>query len=127
MATLDDVRAAALVLPRTYEQLVREWIKFKVGRLVYAAVSPDETVLGFGFPKEERAALIASDPVRFLMPARADERYRWVQARLPLLGVDEVGELVLDAWCMVVPKRLAAEQIAGISKDFGSDSAHSSW
>ena len=112
MATLDQVRAMALALPRTYEQLVRERVKFKVGRLVYLSVSPDETVMGFGYPKEERAALVASDSDRFLLPVRADERYHWVQARLGTLGEDELAEFIFDAWCMVVPKKVIAEHIA---------------
>jgi hypothetical protein len=112
MATLDRVRAVALALPRTYEQLVRERVKFKVGRLVYVSVSPDETTMGFAYPKEERAALIAADPDRFLMPVRADERYHWAQARLGTLGEDELAELIFDSWCMVVPKKVIAEHIA---------------
>ena len=55
MATLDDVRAIAMSLPRTSEHLIRDHVKFRVGRIVYASVSPDEERLGFGFPREERA------------------------------------------------------------------------
>jgi hypothetical protein len=56
MATLDDVRRIALPLPRTSEHLIGDHTKFRVGSLVYASVSADEERLGFGFPKEERAA-----------------------------------------------------------------------
>ena len=62
MATLADVRAIAISLPRTSEHLIRDHVKFRVGRIVYASVSPDEERLGFGFPREERAALVASRP-----------------------------------------------------------------
>lgn len=41
---------------------VRGRLKFRVGQLVYVAFSLDETVMGFGFPKEERAALVGGDP-----------------------------------------------------------------
>jgi hypothetical protein len=108
MATLEDVRRIALSLPRTTEHLIREHTKFRVGRIVYAAVSPDEERMGFGFPKEERAALVASEPDKFMMPLPSDERYQWVRARLPVLEVDELRELLIDAWCMVVPKKVAA-------------------
>ena len=50
MATVDDVRAIAMSLPRTSEHLIRDHVKFRVGRIVYASVSPDEERLGFGFP-----------------------------------------------------------------------------
>jgi hypothetical protein len=112
VATLDDVRRIAVSLPRTTEHLIRDHVKFRVGRLVYASVSPDEERLGFGFPKEERAALVASRPETFMMPLPSDERYQWVRARLSMLDVDELRELLVDAWCMVVPKRVAAEYLA---------------
>ena len=104
MATVDDVRAIAMSLPRTSEHLIRDHVKFRVGRIVYASVSPDEERLGFGFPREERAALVASRPETFMMPLPSDERYQWVRARLPVLDVDELRELLTDAWCMCVPK-----------------------
>ena len=108
MASLDDVRAIAMSLPRTSEHLIRDHMKFRVGRIVYASVSPDEERLGFGFPREERAALVASRPEMFMMPLPSDERYQWVRARLPVLGADELRELLIDAWCLVVPKKVAA-------------------
>jgi hypothetical protein len=119
MATLEDVRRIALALPRTTEHLVGEYTKFRVGRLVYAAVSPDEERMGFGFPKEERAALVASEPDKFMMPLPADERYQWVRARLPVLDADELRELLIDAWCMVVPKRVAAAYLDSLGIEHG--------
>ena len=99
MVTVADVRALALTLPRTTEHLIRDRVKFRVKQIVYCAFSRDETIMGFAFPKEERAALVAGDPDRFLMPARSDERYHWVQARLGTLREDELAELIFDAWC----------------------------
>ena len=64
--------------------------------------------MGFGFPKEERAALVAAEPDKFLMPVRSDERYNWVRVRLAAIDEAEMTELVIDAWRMVVPKRVAA-------------------
>ena len=80
--TIDDARAIAATLPRSYEALVRDRVKFRVGSMVYAAFSRDETIMGFGFPREEREALVASEPDKFLMPEPSDLRYRWVQVRL---------------------------------------------
>jgi len=107
--TIDDVRAVVAPLPRSYEVLVRDRVKFRVGRIVYLAFSRDETVMGFAFPKEERAALVASEPDKFLLPSKSDLRYNWVQVRLAALDHAEMRELVLDAWRMVVPKRIARE------------------
>lgn len=108
MVTLDDVRALAGRLPRSYEALVRDRVKFRVGRIVYLAFSADESIMGFGFPKDERDALVASEPDKFLMPVQSDLRYNWVLVRLSAIEHAEMQELVLDAWRMVVPKSVAA-------------------
>jgi hypothetical protein len=109
--TIEDVRELALGLPRTYEALIRDQIKFKVGPIVYVAFSRDETQMGFAFPKEEREGLIAAEPDKFLMPRKSDQRYNWVEVRMDAIDPDEMRELVLDAWRMVVPKRVAAEHL----------------
>jgi hypothetical protein len=106
--TIDDARAIASTLPRSYEALVRDRVKFRVGRIVFAAFSRDETVMGFGFPKDEREALVASEPDKFLMPRPSDMRYQWVCVRLDAIDVDELRELLVDAWRMCVPKKVAA-------------------
>ena len=109
MVTIDDVRAVASTLPRSYEVLVRDRVKFRVGRIVYLAFSRDESEMGFAFPKEEREALVASEPDKFMMPSRADMRYHWVDVRMDAIDEAEMRELVIDAWRMAVPKRVAAE------------------
>ena len=111
MVTVDDVRAVVRDLPRSYEVLVRDRIKFRVGSYVYVAFSRDESTMGFAFPKEERADLVASRPDVFELPPESDLRYHWVVARCDVLDVDEMHELVLDAWRMVVPKKVAREQL----------------
>jgi hypothetical protein len=105
--TVEDVRPIALSLPRSYEVVVRDRIKFRVGRLVYLAFSRDETVMGFGFPKEERAALVASEPEKFMLPRASEMRYNWVLVRLDAIALDELRELIVDAWRMCVPKKVA--------------------
>jgi hypothetical protein len=107
VVTIDDVREAVAGLPRSYEALVRDRVKFRVGRIVYLAFSRDERIMGFAFPKEERDALVASEPEKFLMPPAADLRYNWVCVRLDALGRDEMEELVVEAWRMVVPRGVA--------------------
>ena len=109
MATIDDVRELARTLPRSTEHLVRDRVKFRIKSIVYVGFSRDEKLMGFAFPKEERDGLIASEPDKFLLPPAGDLRYNWVVARLEALDRDEVRELVLDAWRMCVPKKVAAE------------------
>jgi hypothetical protein len=109
MATVDEVRSLASQLPRAYEVLVRDRVRFRVGRIVWLAFSRDETEMGLAFPREEREAVVASAPDRFLMPGKADLRYNWIEVRLAAIDFEELRELVLDAWSMAVPKRVAEE------------------
>lgn len=111
MTTIDRVREVALRLPRSYEALVRDRVKFRVGRLVYLAFSHDESTMGFAFPKEERVALVAARPDTFAMPGTGDLRYNWAVVRLAAIDDTEMSELVVDSWRMVVPKRVAAEHL----------------
>ena len=111
MVTIDNIRPLALSLPRSYEALVHDRVKFRVGRIVYLAFSRDETIMGFAFPKEEREMLVASEPDKFQMPSQSDMRYHWVHVRLDALDEQEAHELVVDAWRMVVPKRVALEHL----------------
>jgi hypothetical protein len=111
MVTVDDIRDIARPLPRSYEVVVRDRIKFRVGRIVFLALSRDETILGFGFPKEEREAWVAAEPELFQLPAQSDLRYNWLQANLAALDRPRLEELIVDAWCMVVPKRVATQYL----------------
>ena len=109
LVTTEDIRRIALALPRTTEHLIHDRVKFRVGRLVYVSLSRDETVMGFAYPKDERDALVASDPSKFLPPEPVDVRYHWVRVRLAALDAEELRELVVDAWRMVVPKGVARD------------------
>jgi hypothetical protein len=106
--SLSDVRAIALPLPRTEEHLIRDVVKFRVKSIVYAAVPPDEAVMGVGFPKEERAPIIAAEPEKFLMPRLSDQRFNWIRVRMDAIDEQELRELVIEAWRMCVPKFLSA-------------------
>ena len=121
MVTVDDVRELALTLPRSYEAVVRGRLKLRVGRIVFLAFSKDETMMGFGFPKEEREALVESEPDKFLMPKPSDMRYQWVVVRLAAIEEDEMRELVLDAWAMCVPKKVSREHFAKLGLHFNAD------
>ena len=107
MAVIDDVRALGAELERSYLADVRGRLKFRVGQMVYVAFSLDESVMGFAFPKEERAALVAGNPRKFQMPSDSDLRFNWVHADLTVLEAAEARELVVDAWRMVVPAKLS--------------------
>jgi hypothetical protein len=118
--TVDEVRRLALTLPRSSEHLIRDRVKFRVGSLVYVAFSHDETLMGFAYPKEERDALIAERPELFRLPGTSDLRFNWVVACLDALDLHEMRELVVDAWRMCVPKRVAAAYDASLGEGRGA-------
>ncbi|ALG12431.1 MmcQ/YjbR family DNA-binding protein [Kibdelosporangium phytohabitans] len=109
MVTVEQIRAVALTLPRAYEAIVRDRVKFRVGQIVFAALSRDETTMGFGYPKAQRDALISGEPDKFFPPSKSDERFNWVQVWLSAIDEQEMRELVIDAWRMCVPKKVIAE------------------
>ena len=111
MVTGDEVRQFAATLPRAYEAFVRDRIKFRVGRIVFLSLSPDESLMGFGYPREEREALVAGEPEKFLMPIPSDMRYQWVRCRLSAIDYEEMKELVVDSWRMCVPKKVWTEYL----------------
>ena len=106
MAVVDDVLPLGEALDRSYIAHVAGRLKFRVGSIVYVAFSLDETIMGFAFPKEERLALVESDP-RFHLPDGSDMRFHWVHATLAELDPAETRELVVDAWRMVVPQKVS--------------------
>jgi hypothetical protein len=108
VVTVDEVRALAGSFPRSSEAFVRGRIKFRVGRIVWLAFSRDGSVMGFAFPKEWREALVTTEPDKFMLPTGGDLRYNWALVRLAALDAEEMRELVLDAWAMVVPASVSA-------------------
>src|SRR5690348_14607312 len=107
MAVIEDVRRLGVELERSYEVYVHGRLKFRVKQIVYVAFSVDERVMGFAFPREERAALVASEPHKFQLPSASDMRFNWVHADLAELDPTEARELVVDAWRMVVPRKVS--------------------
>jgi hypothetical protein len=106
---MDDVLPLARSLPRSYEAFVRGQLKFRVGRIVWLAFSRDATIMEFAFPKEWRQVLVDGEPDKFMLPRASDMRWNWVHVRLAALDHEEMRDLVLDAWRMVVPRFVSAE------------------
>jgi hypothetical protein len=51
-----------------------------------------------------------------MLPIESELRWNWVRVRLAAIDSAEMRELVLDAWSMVVPKRVAAAYAAPLSR-----------
>jgi hypothetical protein len=119
--TVDEVSELARTLPRSSEAWVRGRLKFRVGRIVFLSFSKDGSIMGFGFPKEWRAALVESEPQKFSLPSESDLRYHWVHARLDAIDAEEMRDLVENAWAMCAPKFLVEEYVRdqGYERELG--------
>ena len=107
--TADEVRALAASLPRSYEAHVRGRVKFRIGQIVYLALSRDGTGMGCGFPKEFRAAAVEAEPEKFALPGESDMRFNWIHVNLAAIDPDEMRGLVEEAWSRAVPRYVAED------------------
>ncbi|MCZ2857315.1 MmcQ/YjbR family DNA-binding protein [Blastococcus sp. VKM Ac-2987] len=126
MATWEDVRRLVAALPDTDEHPsyggLPSWRVHGKGfvwerplrgadRAALGAAAPDEDdpVLGVQVADEGvKATLLAADPDAFLTTPHFDG-YAVVLVRLDRIPVEELAELVEDAWRVRAPKRLLAE------------------
>lgn len=125
VATWNDVRRIALALPETTEKSVHGTANWRVrdkgfvwDRPLRAAdldalgdAAPDGPILGARVADVGvRQALIGDDPaVFFTTPHFTD--YPAVLVRLERISVAELDELIVDAWLVQAPKRLAKQYL----------------
>jgi hypothetical protein len=105
--TVDEIRALAASLPRSYEAHVRGVVKFRIGQIVWLSVAPDGSRMGCGFPKDFRQAAVDAEPEKFALPSASDMRFNWIHVRLDAIDADEMRDLVEGAWSRAVPKFVA--------------------
>lgn len=122
MATWDDVRRIVAALPEVESRpawgntmwrvkgkgFVWERPLGKKDRADLGDEAPDGEILGVRVPDEgAKQALIADDPsIYFTIPHF--DGYPAVLVRLDEIGVDELTEVVTEAWLDRAPKKLAA-------------------
>jgi hypothetical protein len=111
--TVDEIRAFASTLPRSYEAIVRGRTKFRIGQIVYLAIAADGSTMGCGFPKEFREAAVHAEPQKFSLPSESDMRFNWVHVNLEAIDYQEMRELLESAWSRCVPKYVAKDYAEG--------------
>ena len=116
MADEDDVRRLALSLPGV-EEIDSDGFDFRVGGRGFVwsyperepgrprVIRTDIAVLFVG-DEAEKQALLLGEPERFFTTPGYDG-WPLVMLRLAEVDVARLTELVVDAWRMVVPKRVA--------------------
>lgn len=123
MATWEDVRRFALALPETSEDTKRGVCSWRVRDKLFVwerplrasevralgASAPEGPILGVRVEDlGVKEALLASDPEKFFTTPHF-EGFPAVLVLLEEIGVEELGELIVEAWLARAPKRLAKE------------------
>jgi hypothetical protein len=121
VATWDDVRRIALALPETSERLSRDKPQWRVKDKLFVWERPlrrsDLEALGDGAPSGPilgarvehlvaKEALLANDEGVFFTTPHFDG-YPAVLVRLDQIGVEDLDEVIVEAWLARAPKRLA--------------------
>ena len=125
MADWDDVRRIALSLPDTTEEVSRDNAHWRVHGKGFVWERPlrktDLRALGEGAPDGPilgarvehlgaKEALIRDEPSVFFTTPHFDG-YPAVLVRLAEIGLDELEEVIVEAWLARAPKRLAQDYI----------------
>ena len=123
MANWDDVRRIALALPETDEHVSRGNAHWRVREKLFVwerpLLRPDLAALGAAAPAGPilgvrvehlgaKEALLADASGVFFTTPHFDG-YPAVLVRLDAVGLEELEELIADAWCCRAPRRLARE------------------
>ncbi|PRY42235.1 MmcQ/YjbR family DNA-binding protein [Umezawaea tangerina] len=118
MATWDDVHRLAMAMPEAEERSPRDWRVKGKGFVSERPLRPaDLAALGPSAPDGPimgarvadlgvKEALLADDPAVYFTTPHFDG-YASVLVRLDRIGVEELEELVVEAWLCKAPKRLA--------------------
>ncbi|HTA06467.1 MAG TPA: MmcQ/YjbR family DNA-binding protein [Solirubrobacteraceae bacterium] len=131
MASWEDVRRLALALPESEERVSREKRQWRVKGKLFVwerPLRPKEIVeLGEEAPEGPvlgarvehliaKQALIEDDPSVYFTTSHF-EGYAAVLVRLQRVALDELEEVVTEAWLARAPKRLLAEYLAARGGD----------
>jgi hypothetical protein len=125
MATWDDVRRLALALPETSEDESRELRSWRVRKKTFVWERPlrpsDLRALGDAAPKGPilgarvehlvaKEALLADNSSVFFTTPHFNG-YPAVLVRLDEITVEDLEEVVVEAWLVQAPKRLAKQYV----------------
>ena len=117
MITEDDVRRAALALPATTEKPSYGTPGFRVRDKLFARIREEGDVLVVWVDglDEKEALLAAAHDTFFTTPHY--HGHPTVLVRFDAVDVDELTELLTDAWLVRAPARLRAELEAALQAD----------
>jgi hypothetical protein len=103
MASLDDIRQAALALPGVAESDMMGEVAFKVGRKGFVHAWRGGFFIKLDQYRQE--LLFEARPDVFRPMIVGAMRWSWV--KIEALDADEMAELVHEAWTQIVPKKVS--------------------
>jgi hypothetical protein len=108
MATLDDVRRISMTLPEAEEILTWETdVTFRVRKKIFAIGGDGAERVSIKATPLTQADLIDRDPETFVSAPYVG-RFGWVDVQLDRVDDETLRELIVGAWRLTAPKRLAA-------------------
>ena len=108
MATFDDVRRIAMALPEAEEILTWETdVTFRVRKKIFAIGGDGSDGVSIKATPLTQADLIDRDPETFRSSAYVG-RFGWVTVELNRVDDETLRDLIVGAWRLTAPKRLAA-------------------
>jgi hypothetical protein len=125
VATWEDVRRIALALPETGEAVSRDLRQWRVKDKLFVwerplrrgdiealgADAPDGPILGARVEHlGAKEALLADDPGVFFTTPHFDG-YAAILVRLDRITVEDLNEVIVEAWLVRAPKRVAKAYI----------------
>jgi len=108
MATFEDVPALARDLPGAEESTSYGTPALKVRKKLFARLREEGDVLVVKVDRDERAALIESEPDVYFVTTHY-ENYGYVLVRLEAVERDQLREILIDSWRLAASKKLRDE------------------
>ena len=111
MASLDELRRAALALPGAEEVGYRGEAWFNVGRKTFALTSGERAILKLERGHQELLFEIRPETFRPVPVATV----RWSSVAVADLDAEELRALLIEAWSQIVPKKVSRPFLAGLT------------
>ncbi|GAA1774538.1 MULTISPECIES: MmcQ/YjbR family DNA-binding protein [Streptomonospora] len=113
-ADVDDFLRLVGALPSVQQGEARDWTSFKVRGRGFGFLWERTRTVGLKQTITEQQALVAERPAVFEEQFTAGG-YGWVVVKLDAVALDELAELVTEAWLLSAPQDLLDEYEAALT------------